>query len=411
MSVDAEHHGRERLELGALGRSLYLATGLLGAVGLLACVVLGYVEHDGWRRFYHSYLANFLFFLSIALGGLFFVLIQHLTRAGWSVSTRRIAEAIAATLLVLAVLATPIAISVVVQNGQLYPWARPAASLDPLTLAKRPFLNPAFFIARLAVYFAFWVGAAVWYRRMSLKQDQSGDAELTSRMQAFSAPAMVIYAITVTLAAFDLLMSLDPHWYSTIFGVYFFAGSAVAIYAAIIAIVHLLQHKGMLRQSVTAEHYHDLGKFLFGFLFFWGYIAFSQYMLIWYANIPEETAWLRRHGMTTVSGDMTAWTGVCVAMLIGGLLVPFAGLLSRHVKRNRGAATFWAIWLLAFHYLDLYWLVMPQAGKLRPSLMDLAALVGIGGIWIAALARLLARHPLRPVRDPRLEESLAFENV
>jgi len=436
MNPDYAHPGSEseRVQMPQSGRKLALILVVAGLVALLASVALGWSLHDDWRRFYSTYLVSFLFCLSIAIGGLFFVLLQHLTRAGWSVSVRRMAEALAATLPVLAILAVPIVVSVIALRGQLYPWARPlptggaaevraeghgpamsaadhAGTLDSLTLAKRAFLNPTFFLVRLAVYLGVWAGLAIWYWRTSLRQDQTGDAGLTTQMQTLSAPAMLLYAITVTGAAFDLLMSLDPHWYSTIFGVYFFAGCAVAIFAAIIAAVCAVQRAGLLHRSITREHYHDLGKFLFGFTFFWGYIAFSQYMLIWYANIPEETAWLRRHGMSTDPANITAWSGVALALLFGYLLIPFAGLLSRHVKRNAAAVTFWAVWMLIFHYVDLYWLVMPQIGPLTPRLIDLAALVGVGGIFAAEFLRRLSGCSLRPLRDPRLEESLEFENV
>jgi hypothetical protein len=192
---------------------------------------------------------------------------------------------------------------------------------------------------------------ALWYWRQSTAQDESRDAKLTEKMQARSAPAMVAYGLTVTLAAFDLLMSLDPRWYSTIFGVYFFAGATIACFSSVIIAVNLLHRGGHLLRGVTVEHFHDLGKFLFCFVFFWGYIAFSQYMLLWYANIPEETEWLRRHGATTVRGDMNGFTAVAVILLFGQLLIPFGGLLSRHVKRNRKALLFWAIWVLVFHWV------------------------------------------------------------
>ena len=173
-----------------------------------------------------------------------------------------------------------------------------------------------------------------------------------------------------------------------------------------------------MTRSVTVEHYHDLGKYLFAFTFFWGYIAFSQFMLLWYANIPDEVEWFNRHGATTVSSHVNIWSWVILAILFGQLLIPFAGLLSRHVKRDVGFLVFWAVWVLGFHYIDTYWMVMPEYFVTRGKhvttislIVDLAALVGIGGVFVAALIRSMAPHSLRPTGDPRLPECLAFHNI
>ena len=426
----------EPLQLGAGGRRAFQVSLVAGVAGLIAAALLSFFSEPSWRRFFFSYLLSFAFFLSISLGALFFVLLQHVTRAGWSVSVRRIGETLAAGMPVLAALALPIVVSVLLQNGELYRWAQPVPAhvnaehapaaeaghtqaaptgvkpLDELTLEKRAFLNPPFFIARLVVYFAVWSAMGVWYWRRSVEQDASGQPALTLRMQALAAPAIVAFAITVTLASFDLLMSLDPTWYSTMYGVYYFSGCAVAIFAALILVAMMLQRLGYLRQSITTEHYHDLGKFLFAFTFFWGYIAFSQYMLLWYANIPEETAWLVRRGATSADQAMNGWSIVAILLLVGNLIVPFAGLLSRHIKRNPKALVFWAAWLLLFHWLDLYWLVMPEFdGRVHVGLIDLLCLIGVGGVYLAAVLRIALGHSLRPAADPRREESLAFQNM
>ncbi len=400
----------ESQRLGAGAASLTRMTAVIGIVGLAAGLALGFIEDKAsLRRFFFVYLVSYTFFLSLALGGLFFVLLQHVTRAGWSVSVRRIAEALAATMPVLAVLAIPILASVLMNNGSLYRWAQP--QVDHLTHEKHAYLNVPFFVARLAIYLVAWSAMGWWYWRQSTQQDATGDPALTSRMQTVSAPALVVYALTVTLGAFDLLMSLDPHWFSTIFGVYYFSGAAVGAFATVSLVAVVLQSRGFLRESITREHYHDLGKFLFGFVFFWGYIAFSQYMLIWYANIPEETAWLVRHGMSTAHPN--GWSVVCLLLLFGHLLVPFAGLLSRGVKRNKKLLAFWAAWLLAFHGLDLFWLVMPESVRLSwlSCAMGASTLIGVGGLFLAAFVRLLGSAYLRPIRDPRLDEALEFQNI
>ena len=209
----------------------------------------------------------------------------------------------------------------------------------------------------------------------------------------------------------DWVMSLDPVWYSTIFGVYFFAGSTLALLSTLIITVQLLQSKGLLRKSVTVEHFHDLGKFLFGFVFFWGYIAFSQYMLQWYGNIPDETGWFVRHGASTVHPNQ--FSPVAIALLFGHFLIPFPALFSRHVKRNPKSLLFWAVWVLVFCWLDVFWLIMPQFdnGEFHLGLIDLASFVGIGGLFVAFVVRKASHDSVRPLRDPRLADSLAFENT
>lgn len=429
----------DRISLNGGGAKLSVRLAL-GGMLILAGSLAASLGH--YRRFLFAYLVAFCFVLSLALGSLIFVLLQHLTRAGWSVTVRRPAEAIAATLPVLGLLSLPILASVASQKGDLYRWALPVPAhhavaqevkvaadaervtphaaldeaaerphLDPLTLKKRAWLNPAFFVGRVVAYFAVWSLIARWFARQSAGQDRTADPRLTERMQALAPVCLIATAVTMTLAAFDLIMSLDPHWYSTIFGVYYFAGSFVGTFATLILVAMGLQRAGLLRNSITPEHYHDLGKWLFAFVFFWGYIAFSQYMLLWYANIPEETTWLARHGATTVTADVTRWSLLAVALLFGHLLFPFGGLLSRHVKRDNKSLAFWAAWLLVFHFVDLYWVIVPEFGReLRFLWVDAAALVGIGAVFAGATLHRLRRHELRPTADPRLGEALAFTN-
>jgi hypothetical protein len=284
--------------------------------------------------------------------------------------------------------------------------------LDALTLKKRSMLNRWGFTLRMILYFAVWIGIALWYWRRSTEQDRTGDVTLTDRMQLRSAPAVIAVVLTLTFASFDLIMSLDPHWFSTMFGVYYLTGSMLAGFAAMILVLGLLQRLGYLTQSVTTEHYHDLGKWLFAFVFFWGYIAFSQYMLLWYANIPEETGWLARRGASSAHEHIGPWTTVSLILLFGQLLIPFAGLLSKHVKRSRPALMFWAGWLLVFHWVDLFWCVMPELdGRLHFGIVEILCFLGIGGVFMATYLRMLAKNPLRPLNDPRMPESLAFQNI
>jgi hypothetical protein len=376
---------------------------VVSGIGLGLGLFLAYGSDEGVPRFLHAYLTSFCYFLSLSLGALFFVILQHLTRSGWSVVVRRIAEAIAANMLLLAALCVPILAGM----KHLYPWADAAAVAgDPLLHGKQPYLNMPFFAARLVVYFVAWIMLAAFFRRNSVRQDATGDVALTLRMQKWSAPAMLIFAATLTFAAFDLLMSLDPHWYSTIFGVYYFSGGVLGFFALLALAASSLQAAGRLSRAVTAEHYHDLGKLVFAFTIFWAYIAFSQYVLIWYANIPEETTWyLRRQG-----GD---WVAVGLLLVFGHFLVPFLALMSRAPKRRPAVLSACAVWVLLVHWVDLYWLVVPQISpqNAAPAMVDAACFVGIGGLFVAVTILRLRRHALIPLRDPRLLESLTFENV
>jgi hypothetical protein len=402
----------ERLNLGDQAHGLLLGAQVIGIVGLVAAVLLGYFAKDDFRTFFNSYLIGFMFFLAIALGGLFFVLLQHATKAGWSVNVRRIAEWFASSLPLMAVLSVPILASVLMGHGSLYPWAVAGWGADKGF--KGWWLRPGFFTIRAIINFAVWSVIGVWYWKQSIKQDQTGDIEITRRMQFRAPVCLILFGLTLTFMAWDWIMSLDPVWYSTIFGVYYFSGCALAMFSSIILTVRFLQDRGLLK-SVTTEHFHDLGKFLFGFTFFWGYIAFSQFMLQWYGNIPDETGWFMRHGASTVAGAPHDFSPVLLILLFGHFLIPFPGLLSRHVKRNPATLSFWALWMLAFCWFDIFWLVAPQYdGTVHLGPLDvgehLAVLFGIGGIFVAFVLRKASHESVRPTRDPRLADSLAFEN-
>ncbi|MGD2115026.1 MAG: hypothetical protein PVG07_08235 [Acidobacteriota bacterium] len=393
-----ESHPLGKLSLAAAG---------VGAVALAIAWGLG------GARFYSAYLTAYVYFLTLALGGLVFVLLQFVTRAGWSVTVRRLAEHVTGTLPLFLVLFVP----VLVGMEELYPWVGATAGEagghggghDALLAHKAPWLNAGGFTVRAALYLVLWGALGWWLRRESIRQDRgpsAGDPGITRRLQIVSAPGLVLYGVTVTLASIDFVMSLDPHWYSTIFGVYIFSGATVGILALLIVLAVVLERRrGPLAGMVTPEHYHDLGKLLFGFVVFWAYIAFSQFMLIWYGNIPEETVWFAHrleHG----------WKPVTLVLALGHFVLPFFYLLGRDVKRRRIALTAGAVWLLAFHYVDLYWLVMPStAAAFQPHWLDPVCMVAVGGLFAGVLGRLMSRPALVPVADPRLPESLSFENM
>ncbi|MFB3785444.1 MAG: quinol:cytochrome C oxidoreductase [bacterium] len=393
----------ERRHLERPGLLITPWAGVAGLALLAATFLLSLFLEDGRNRFFHSYLVSYTFYISLSLGALFFVALHHISRAGWSVVVRRLAELMGANMLLLAVLFLPILAGL----GNLYPWSHTGvAGEDPLLAWKSPYLNVVFFLARSVLYFAIWSGLAYYLLSRSLEQDESGDINLTLRLERMSAPALLLLGLTVTFAAFDWLMSLDPHWYSTIYGVYYFGGSMLGFYAFLTLAVYGLQRTGRLTHTITVEHYHDLGKWLLAFTLFWAYIAFSQYMLMWYGNIPEETGWFLRR-------QSGGWGWVGLILIFGHFVIPFCGLLSRYPKRRKPFLAFWAVWILAMHWIDLYWLVMPEFSPpgVPLHLVDFGCLAGLGGLYLANLAWLARGRSLVPVKDPRLGESLTFENA
>jgi hypothetical protein len=369
-------------------------------VGAAACAILGAANP---KQFFFSWLVSFLFFLSLALGALFFVLIQYAAQGGWGIVLRRIGETAFATLPVMAVLFLPLLVGL----RDLYSWAAPgAAEHDALLQWKAPYLNVPFFLIRAAIYFGVWCVIALFYYRGSRSQDVTGDPGVTARLRRFAGPAIIVLALTQTFAAIDWIMSLTPHWYSTIFGVYFFAGSFVGFIALLSIVAAAMRRAGLLDTVISAEHLHDVGKLLFGFTAFWAYIAFSQFFLIWYANLPEETIWYKDR----LEGS---WKTISILLMAGHFGVPFFYLMGRAVKRRGSTLAVGGAWLLAMHFVDLYWQVMPTLHPegIRPSALDVAAFVSIGGCFVATATWLLRRQALVPLRDPRLAESLAFENM
>ncbi len=392
----------ENRTLGDLGPLLTRVGGIVAALGILATLALAFTADHGVERFFKSYTTNFAYFLSLSLGGIFFVVIQHLTGATWSVTVRRIAEAIAANMLLLLGLFIPIVFGM---DIIYHHWTDPHAASDPVLAAKLGYLNKPFFLIRWGVYFLIWVVVSRFFHGQSVKQDTTGDIDHTLRMQKWSAPAIVLFALTTTFAAFDLIMSLNPHWYSTILGVYYFAGSALSAFALIAMSSMWLQAKGRITQSVTTEHYHDLGKLCFAFTIFWAYIGFSQFMLIWYANIPEETEWY----LHRITGS---WLPFSWGILIAHFVVPFLFFISRVPKRSRAFFRFGAAYILIIHWCDMYWVTMPEwyTDGIHFSLMDITLFFAMGGLYLVGMARGLGKASLVPEKDPRLEGSLAFEN-
>jgi hypothetical protein len=325
---------------GSLFHRLPIVLMALGVLTLIYWLTLCQAEPS---RALFGYLFGFTAVLSVALGCLAFVLIQHVTRAGWSVAVRRIAEVSIATFPLFIILFIPIALGM----HDIFPWTH-TDHLDEILQKKTGFLNDSFFLIRSFGYLLTWTVLGVWYYKVSVSQDNGNQFNKTKSMQAISAPAIFAFALTLTFASFDWLMSLQPHWYSTIFGVYFFAGCLLAGLAFMTLVAMALQNAGVLKTAITGDHYHDLGKLIFGFTVFWAYISFSQFMLYWYAGIPEEIEFYTHrlhHGWETLS-----W-----AIPVIHFFSPFFTLMSRFLKRVKLVLAINCLWILAVHLVDLYW--------------------------------------------------------
>lgn len=422
-----------RVKEGDLKGAQNLMLGL-GAAMLIGSCAVGMTSSTEHSRFAFSYLTAFMFTLGIQLGALVFTLIQHITRAGWSVAMRRVAENVMATLPWMLLLFVPIFYGF----KDLFPWHEidPA---DKVLKGKEVWLNPTFFAVRVGIYFAIWIGLAWYYRSASLRQDETGDPAITLRLSRVAAPGILLFALSITFAAFDWIMSLNPHWFSTIFGITYFAGALMAFLAFVTVACKYLGKKGYLHGAVTTEHYHDIGKLMFGFMVFWTYTNFSQYMLIWYANLPEETRFfaVRRAG--------NGWGAVGTLLIFGHFLVPFAFLMSRHMKRNTVTLVIGSLFLLVMHWIDMQYLILPNfaahdsaasggeaahhaaetgsatalfdhfghdlplwLGNLK--WFDFTNLLGMVALLCGLTLFYTRKSNLLPTRDPRLVESLSFHN-
>jgi hypothetical protein len=385
------------------------------AVGLLGLGLTGLGGAFDARRALFAYLAAYTFWVGIAAAALVFLMANEAAGSRWYIVVRRILETIPAALVVLAVLFVPIALGM----KELYPWVDPSAG-GPFPLApwahgeakeaahlwehRHAWLNVPFFLFRTVLYLLVLLGAGALMRGWSLKQDDSGDPELTLKMRRLGAGGLPFVALAITFAAVDWQMSLSAFVFSTIFGVYWFSGSLVAALGVLIIAVAAASREEPLRGALNANHVHSLGKYLFAFTAFWAYIAFSQYLLIWIGNLPEEVPW---YLVRTDSG----WKGVGVFLVLFQFVFPFVILLSRGLKRRLGPLVFLSVWILAAHYVDIYWVVMPPLSPQgpRPSFMDLTALVGVGGVAVSFVVSRLRGHPLVPSRDPHLGDSLRYE--
>lgn len=450
MSAPRYPISRDDRRMGELGSKVLGFAAIIGVSALAVSLVLGALSEEGWERFFRAYLMAFMVAISLCLGALFFIMLQHAVRAGWSVVLRRLAEGVASNLMWIWILFIPIAVAM--YTGHLYEWTR-IEEIDPHAAADAKYkfyLAPIPWLIRAVVFFGIWATLARFYVSQSVAQDATGDLKHTRRMERYAPLGIILYGLSQSFAVMDWVMSLEPAWFSTMFPVYFFAASCCGYFSLQILIMFFMQRNGRLLGEITVEHYQDAGKMLFAFgIVFWAYIAYSQYMLIWYADLPEETPWY-------MARQMGGWGAISLLLLFGHFTGPFVALISRHPKRIKGMLALGAGWMLLVHVVDVYWLTMPRvpdaihysaehkmsysqlaaavadpdgeaAQQLQQQipdlkkpdfdvgygwhLLDLTCLVGLTGVLAAGTAWRLGGCSLIPERDPRLHESLAFENI
>ncbi len=360
-------------------------------VAALALCVAGAIASPA--QFFRSYLFGYLFWTGVALGCLAIVMLQHLSGGAWGMVIRRMLESGSRTLPLMALLFLPLIPGI----RQLYGWSRPDNAISYQTA----YLNVPFFLFRAALYFLVWLSIAYFLNRWSREQDRTGDLRLARRLQLLSGPGLVLYGLTATFAAIDWVMSLEPHWYSSIFGILIIGGQALSAMAFIIAVAVLLAQHEPLSGVLLPSHFNDLGKLLLTFVMLWAYFAFSQLLIIWSGNLPEEIPWYlhRLH---------SGWRWVGVLLILFHFALPFVLLLSRDLKRNARALALLAVGVIFMRLVDLFWLTAPEfwPGSFHLHWMDIAAPVGIGGVWLAVFAWQLRGWPLLPIGDRYLEKAL-----
>ena len=373
-------------------RSGALAAGIAGAV---LCAIGFFISPF---QFYRSYLWSYVFLVGVSVGSLAWLMLQYLTGGAWGVVIRRPCEAAARTLPLVALMFVPIAIGI----PNLYSWSHAkVVAADEILQNKQVYLNVPFFLIRAAAYFAGWILLSRLLNRWSAREDREGPAEVHRKMAAVSGPGLVFWGFSITFMSVDWVLSLDPHWFSTMFGMLFMAGQGLSSMAFLIALLVLLSQRRPMSEILTPRHLHDLGKLLLTMVMVWAYFSFSQFLIIWAGNLPDEIPWY----LERLSGG---WQYVGLALVIGHFALPFALLLSRDLKRNFKLLAGIAVFVLFMRMVDIYWLVAPdfRQGAFGVSWMDFAAPIGLGGIWLAYFLIQLGTRPLMPLNDPHLIEAL-----
>ena len=363
---------------------------------LVALIVGAVLDH---RQFHQAYLVGWTFWTGIAVGSLALLMLQHLTGGGWGLVIRRVLEAATRTLPIMAVLFIPVILSAPL----VYEWAdQEEVSRHPVVQFKTPYLNLPFFAVRAVIYFGVWIALAFFLNRWSLAQDRTADALYTKRMRLLSGPGMVALIFTVTFASIDWYMSLEPEWFSTIYGFIFVASWSLSALAFVIAVMATLTKEEPMKHVVAPLHFHDLGKLLLALVMLWAYFAFSQYLIIWSGNLPEEIGYYleRIHG---------AWGAVIIAIALLHFAAPFLFLLSRDLKRDPRKLVLVAVLILVMRMIDLLWMLVPAFKEHHWIWLDAIALLGFGGLWLGLFAWQLGKRSLIPINDPQFESVMATD--
>ncbi len=370
-------------------------------VGVVFAAILLVGSFLDRAQFFHSYIFAFSFWVGISVGSLALLMLQHLTGGGWGLVIRRVLEAATRTLPLMLILFVPI----IFGARWIYPWTHAEEMAKNAALTeKAKYLNLSFFTVRAAIYFAIWLALAFFLNRWSLLQDKSADRQFTKRMRMLSGPGMVLLVFTVSFASIDWFMSLDPEWSSTIYGFIFVGAWSLSALAFVVAVMAALAKHEPMNNVVGQSHFHDLGKLLLALVMLWSYFAFSQFLIIWSGNLPEEIRWYlpRTHG---------AWGAIALAVVILHFAFPFLFLLSRSFKRDAGKLVIVALLILLMRLVDLFWVIAPNfTGEHSISWqgagMYIVAPIAIGGLWLGFFARALTKRPLIPINDPLYETVL-----
>lgn len=375
----------------------------IGVIGVALCAVGGFINAE---QFFRSYLFGYMFWFNLTLGCLAGVMAHNLTGGDWGEATRRQLEAGMRVLPLMALLILPILFGL----PHLYDWANPEhvahGPHSAILQQKAGYLNPTFFILRIAAYFIIWITLANFLYKWSGELERNPNLSIVRRMENLSGPGVVIYFLTSTFASFDLVMSLEPYWYSTIYGLLFIVMQGLVMLSVMIGVTTWLSKYEPVSQFVTEKHFHDLGKLTHGFIVFWTYGVFSQFLIMWSGNLPEEIIWYTHR---TAGG----WKLFAIALGVFHFAVPFFLLLSRNNKMKKNALVKIVGFILLMRFVDLYWLISPAFNPegVRFHWLDLAAPVGIGGLWLATFYAQLSKRPLSPLPDPFTEAEQALEHA
>jgi hypothetical protein len=367
-------------------------------VGVVAAVLTGIGLFVSPFQFYRSYLWSYVFYVGISVGSLAWLMLQYLTGGAWGMVIRRPCEAAARTLPLVALMFVPILIGI----PNLYGWSHASiVAADEILQHKQAYLNVPFFIARAAMYLGGWWLIGWYLNRWSAIEDRDANPAAQRKMAAVSGPGLLFWGFALTFMAVDWVLSLDPHWFSTIFGMLFMAGQGLSSLAFLIIVLVLLSYRRPMSLVLTARHLHDLGKLLLALVMVWAYFSFSQFLIIWAGNLPDEIPWY----LERLRGG---WEFVGLLLIVGHFALPFALLLSRDLKRNFKLLAGIAVFILLMRFIDLYWLVAPdfRKGAFGVSWMDFTAPVALGGIWLAYFLIQLEKQPLMPLNAPHLQEAL-----